>query len=174
MFARRSTRCVRGLPPVLYLSIYLSIFAASGARARPRHPFDAGHPRHTVGMGDVSLLEMRMEGQSLLDSGESSASKYNSRVGRARLANQNARKQAQPPPTFPLPVSPPPPAPTPPPTPTPPPSSPPSPSLLPRFSRPMPQPAQPATPPLPFQCSAPRHCQRAYDRCRRPSSTHIP
>ena len=44
-------------------------------------------------MGDVSLLEMRMEGQSLLDSGESSASKYNSRVGRARLANQNARKQ---------------------------------------------------------------------------------
>ena len=81
-----------------------------------------------------------MEGQSLLDSGESSASKYNSRVGRARLANQNARKQVQPPPRFPLPVPPPPPAPTPPPTPTPPPSSPPSPSLLPRFSRPMPQP----------------------------------
>ena len=47
-------------------------------------------------MGDVSLLEMRMEGQSLLDSGESSATKYSSRVGRARLANQNARKQARP------------------------------------------------------------------------------
>jgi hypothetical protein len=44
-------------------------------------------------MGDVSLLEMRMEGQSLLNSGESSGEKYSSRVGRARLANQNARKQ---------------------------------------------------------------------------------
>ena len=46
-------------------------------------------------MGDVSLLKMRMEGQSLLDSGEESAAKYSSRVGRARLANQNARKQAR-------------------------------------------------------------------------------
>ena len=104
-------------------------------------------------MGDVSLLKMRMEGQSLLDSGESSAAKYSSRVGRARLANQKAHKQARSTATTALAAPPSPPSP-----------SPPSPSL-PQTS------LLPPSPLLPGQCpTRPAGAATPPFRVQRPSS----